>query len=579
MHDGGAAEEMTTTGTGPCRDGCTGTRVAGRTACLAHLPEPQRTEYLGSLAPGADLDLRGTVLTPELLTALLTALRDPAARRPLIGTARFDGARFTGPADFGGARFTGDAWFPGVRFEDEMSLAGAEFGGDAWFHGARFARTAGFGGAQFRGNAWFHDTRFGGDGWFGSARFHGGGWFAGACFDGRARFGAAQFTGDARFNDARFRTDAYFTVARFSGAANFDNAEFTGTAGFGGARFLGAAFFGETRFAANARFDTARFGEALTLGPLVCAEALVLAGAVFGAPVVIEAAVRRAVCVRTRWTSTATLRLRHATVDLTDAVLEFPVTIAAAPPFRGQETPFTDREPAGVRLLSLDGADAAHLTLNSVDLSACRFAGALHLDQLRLEGRCTFGSTPRRWSPRRTLAEEHHWRAWSVPPEGSPAPPEPAALSVLYRQLRKSLEDGKNEPDAADFYYGEMEMRRHDTTRPRAERALLTAYWALSGYGLRASRALGWLSAAITVTVAALTLWGVPAGPPYGSGTGRFTAERVDTAFQVAVNSVVFRSAEEDLTTAGAYIELTARLTEPILLGLAILAVRGRLKR
>ncbi|MFD0354003.1 hypothetical protein ACFVHW_09665 [Streptomyces sp. NPDC127110] len=31
---------------------------------------------------------------------------------------------------------------------------------------------------------------------------------------------------------------------------------------------------------------------------------------------------------------------------------------------------------------------------------------------------------------------------------------------------------------------------------PRAERSLLTAYWALSGYGQRASRALGRLLAA-----------------------------------------------------------------------------------
>jgi hypothetical protein len=36
----------------------------------------------------------------------------------------------------------------------------------------------------------------------------------------------------------------------------------------------------------------------------------------------------------------------------------------------------------------------------------------------------------------------------------------PARLAVLYRQLRKAQEDAKNEPGAADFYYGEMEMRR-----------------------------------------------------------------------------------------------------------------------
>ncbi len=55
------------------------------------------------------------------------------------------------------------------------------------------------------------------------------------------------------------------------------------------------------------------------------------------------------------------------------------------------------------------------------DLSGCLFTGTVHLDQLCLEGACTFDTAPscvrwRRWPPvrfteRRVLAEEHHWRA------------------------------------------------------------------------------------------------------------------------------------------------------------------------
>jgi hypothetical protein len=33
---------------------------------------------------------------------------------------------------------------------------------------------------------------------------------------------------------------------------------------------------------------------------------------------------------------------------------------------------------------------------------------------------------------------------------------------------------------------------------------------------------------------------------------------------------VVFRSADQELTTAGAYLEMASRLTEPFLLGLAV---------
>lgn len=108
-----------------------------------------------------------------------------------------------------------------------------------------------------------------------------------------------------------------------------------------------------------------------------------------------------------------------------------------------------------------------------------------------------------------------------------------------YRALRKSYEDSRNEPGSADFYYGEMEMRRADPGSPRAERGLLTAYWALSGYGLRCPR----------------------------------------PDLRVVVNSVIFRSSGQDRTTAGTYTEMASRLAEPVLLGLAVLAVRGRIKR
>ncbi|MGW0500671.1 hypothetical protein ACWD0Z_36140 [Streptomyces sp. NPDC003007] len=43
--------------------------------------------------------------------------------------------------------------------------------------------------------------------------------------------------------------------------------------------------------------------------------------------------------------------------------------------------------------------------------------------------------------------------------------------------MRKAFEDGKNEPGAADFHYGECEMPRHDTTGTiRGERRLLWGY-------------------------------------------------------------------------------------------------------
>ncbi|MET7718663.1 hypothetical protein [Streptomyces sp. NPDC005407] len=360
-------------------------------------------------------------------------------------------------------------------------------------------------------------------------------------------------------------------------------------------------------------------------------------------PVTLAIAAREVRCERTRWESTATLRLRYATADLSHAVLSCPMAVTAHPaPFTTGDGTAVDESllagsKNGVRVVSVRGADAAHLVLTDTDLSECLFSGAFHLDQLRLEGRTDFAQppvgihltpplAPTGWTRRRTLAEEHHWRALAadqpaLPAGQQPSPrawkpgphhpvpgrtPDPEEVAALYRQLRKAFEDGKNEPGAADFYYGEMEMRRHDRTgTPPGERGLLWGYWLLSGYGLRASRALVWLVAAMSATVLLMMGLGLPDSAPRQLATGtvpagggrvtlavdkqdprltlsvgdRFTAERFDKALRVVLNSVVFRSSGQDLTTWGTYTEMVSRFAEPMLLALVLLAMRGRFKR
>ncbi|MFH9242022.1 pentapeptide repeat-containing protein [Streptomyces anulatus] len=551
-------------GADPAADpvGCHGIHVPGHTSCLAHLNDADRDAYLTGLTPGDSIDHRGTAFTQLLLLTLLNALRDPATGKVRLGDAWFGSATFEGDAWFQSATFEGDAWF-------EL----ATFGGDAWFALATFEGDAGFESATFGGsNAWF---------------------------------GSATFGGDAGFESATFEGDAWFGSATFGGDVMFRSATFGGNAWFGSATFVTAGSF----------------------GPLVCAGRIVLSGAAFGGPVTLSFAARRLECRRTRWSATAEIRLRYATVDFAHAVFEYPLTIAAEPdPFvltdasELADTALAGAPGPGVRVASLRGVDAAHLVLADVDLSDCLFTGTVHLDQLRLEGACTFDTAPssvhwRRWPPvrfteRRVLAEEHHWRAsrpgavqgWNVAVLGV-GRAGPLQLAPVYRALRKAFEDGKHEPGAADFYYGEMEMRRHADDIPRGERGLLTAYWALSGYGLRASRALAWLGAGTLLTIVLLTAFGLAQDTPKQTATGtvpagggkvtfeidkddpqnptgdRFTGERFEKALNVTLNSVVFRSSGQDLTTAGTYIEMTSRLTEPVLLGLAVLAVRNRVKR
>lgn len=265
-------------------------------------------------------------------------------------------------------------------------------------------------------------------------------------------------------------------------------------------------------------------------------------------------------------------------------------------------------------IVTLVGVDAAFLSLSGVDLSACLFTGIHHLDQLRFEGHVPFSEPPTPWTRRRTIAEEHHWRALPLPGrrtaqtrgwQPGPTHPDPTApagpkeLAATYRQLRKALEDDKNEPGAADFYYGEMEMRRLDHGTPFGERLLLHVYWLVSGYGLRASRALAALGVAMALTVVLMMLWGLPSPKPQQAAIGTMPAPgsrihlvsdksdpflsgplsqrwnaRAKDAGRVVLNSVVFRSSEQDLTTAGTWIEMFSRFSEPVLLGLAALVLQ-----
>nr|WP_081889906.1 pentapeptide repeat-containing protein [[Kitasatospora] papulosa] len=597
--------------------GCRGIHVPGHTACLAHLAVNDRATYLAGLAPGDDIDHRGTTFTDPLLADLLNVLRDPGTDNLRLGRADFDLATFTGFVRFDSATFTGAAWFQSatflgpaffdsVTFIEPASFSSATFTGDTRFESATFTRAAWFDSATFTGDtASFSSATFTEDAWFESATFTG----------DTASFSSATFTGDARFHSATFTGDTWFESATFTRAAWFESATFR-------AEFVcEGVSIGE-----DALFQRAVFERASSFGPLECAGRVLLSGAEFAGPVVVTVAARRVECRRTRWSATAELRLRYATVDFSHAVFEYPLTIAAeAGPFvltdgrAMAEQGLVGAPDTVVRIASLRGVDAAHLVLAGVDLSRCLFVGTVHLDQLRLEGACVFDRVPPpawvgrgpRFAVRRTLAEEQHWRAgrpgaargWNTAVLGAGGVG-PAQLEPVYRALRKAFEDGKNEPGAADFYYGEMEMRRHDREgTTRTERGLLHGYWALSGYGLRASRAVYWLAATMLATVVLLMGFGIAQDTPKQQATGtipagggkatfeidkddpqnpssdRFTGERFEKALNVTLNSVVFRSSGQDMTTAGTYIEMASRLTEPVLLGLAVLAVRNRVKR
>lgn len=143
----------------------------------------------------------------------------------------------------------------------------------------------------------------------------------------------------------------------------------------------------------------------------------------------------------------------------------------------------------------------------------------------------------------------------------------------MYRQVRAMLEDTRNEPGAADFYYGEMETRRAAARRSVrwGERWLLGGYWLVSGYGLRASRSLTGLAGLILIAAVVLRYAGFP-GVTIGFGQCVLYAPGSVVSLDVGHVPGV-------MTNWGDVVHLVLRIGGPVLLGLAALAVRGRVKR
>jgi hypothetical protein len=164
-------------------------------------------------------------------------------------------------------------------------------------------------------------------------------------------------------------------------------------------------------------------------------------------------------------------------------------------------------------------------------------------------------------------------------------------VEVVYRQLRAGLEASKAAPAAADFYYGEMEMRRRSARL--GERLLLNLYKWVGGYGVRPLRPFFFYMALLLGT----------------AGLGAMANQRHDSWFTVrcsqveiaqcqgpkadvrstrfgrvlvavARNSISLLSAPDDgLKPMGSALLLVERFGSITLLGLAAIGVRSKVQR
>jgi uncharacterized protein YjbI with pentapeptide repeats len=257
-----------------------------------------------------------------------------------------------------------------------------------------------------------------------------------------------------------------------------------------------------------------------------------------------------------------------AQLDLVGASLAGPSLImtAAVP----------DGPPAQLR--SLAGTRLAGLTLRDLDLSACSFSRAHTLDDVVISGCGQLSRAPwaRGWVGQREVIvdEIDFWRVRRPRRrvgQATAASSESATASTLaetYRALRRGRENARDHPGAADFYYGEMEMRRRSASA--LDRILLCTYWLIGGYGLRASRALLAYVLLVAGFAAALSCWGLSGHAPFSE----------ILVYVLATTTVLQKpSSALHLTIVGSYLQVAARLLGPAMFALILLALRSRVRR
>ena len=465
----------------------------------------------------------------------------------------------------------------------------------------------------------FADTVFD-EALFRGATFEQGANFTRAQFNTMARFERTTFKGWVSFRDTVFNCPAVFEhrdveehegdegagwqhEVRFGGWADFRRACFTRGACFGGAIFESRARFGEATFGskrdpAGGYFDGARFVLARTLGPMLVFGELRLNRCSFEAPVRIDVSACKLSCDRAHFLSRATVEVRFAEVNLEDAEFAQPSVVAGsrtAFKIDDSDDPLDDSVleglcqapcvhdpapgPASVTpwISSLNRTNVENLAVANIDLQACRFSGAYNLDRLRFGEGVNFDDAKRPFRTRRViLAEETQLRDPAKNRDQAKSdPPDAERIARAYRALRKGREDNKNEPGAADFYYGEMEMRR--MSAKGFDRVLLPLYRWVSGYGLRAWRSLAALAVTVVLFAWGFQAWGFDPDQNYWKSL-LFSAESTTSLFRPP--SLGTEGGERImLTDAGHVLQMGLRLLGPLFFALAILALRARVKR
>jgi uncharacterized protein YjbI with pentapeptide repeats len=194
-------------------------------------------------------------------------------------------------------------------------------------------------------------------------------------------------------------------------------------------------------------------------------------------------------------------------------------------------------------LIDLRRARCDGIRLQAVSLERCLFDAATGLEEMRLTGD-TFA---RRSGPvgrgRVVVAEDPDFSTGLLDEAAGSLPAgaestlagrrvgTPGAIAQLYRSLRKGLEDSKDSAGASEFYFAEMQMRRRNPSAGAFERAVLTAYRFLGGYGVRPLAPALWLVVLLIAATLAATAFDAVQQP--ASAAQQFRVPARDCGFEI----------------------------------------------
>lgn len=525
-------------------------------------------------------------------------------------------------AVFNGATFGDDANFERVEFGQKAEFHGATFGDRArfkrgvfvasQFFGARFGENAAFTGAKFSASARFHGARFGSRASFTEVRFPETAEFGGSSFGKKPQMVGARFAGSPSFLGASFGDRARLKdwevagtldmqSAQFHGAMSMHGTQVGGDAIFEWAQFEGSVDLGGVEVGGDGRFYGARFVTAERLGPIEAAGCLLFRDVLISSACVATLGAKVVDFSDSRFLAPIRLIVKQGHVIL-DRLATGPKLVISTPPVPDPEGP-------PPRLVSIRHADIGPMVVSGLDVKALRFAGADGIDSLHIESGARFQHSPRgRRTYREVLAEEHRLRARNSPEvgwfpsscavtldgfeDGSPGEVE---LARIYRGLRKAREDARDAPGAADFYYGEMEMRRlsaYDSIRKASgvgssllhlgNIVLLELYRRIGGYGVRPGRPFVVLlalilAAALYVDLADL----IELTHQLPNGKLAVEAPNFETSMVFVLRSALLlpTAAATVLSAPANWIQIAARLLGPLLLGLFVFGLRARIHR